>query len=115
MILCRGKKLPIVPSKIGSFWSNDSTASTEIDVMAVDHQNRRVFAGECKYRSTPLDLPVFYDLRDKVRTSEELQKTFMGYEIIYGLFSKSGFTGRLLEESRQNPQLFLIFEDKVMV
>ena len=115
MILCREKKLPIVPSKIGSFWSNDSTASTEIDVMAVDHQNRRVFAGECKYRSTPLDLPVFYDLRDKVRTSEELQKTFMGYEIIYGLFSKSGFTGRLLEESRQNPQLFLIFEDKVMV
>lgn len=46
--LCRDRTIPFVPSRIGSYWLNDFDGDTEIDVVAVDHQNRQVFAGECK-------------------------------------------------------------------
>ena len=82
--------------------------------MAVDHQNRRIFAGECKFRSEAADAPVFYGLRDKVQDSAEIRTAFKGYEILYGIFSKSGFTRRLLDAAEENPGLLLIHEDKIV-
>lgn len=43
--------IPFAPSRIGFYWLNDFDGDTEIDVMSVDHQNKRVFAGECKYHA----------------------------------------------------------------
>ncbi len=51
--LCKNGAIPFVPSRIGSYWLNDFDGDTEIDVMSVDHQNKRVFAGECKYHAKP--------------------------------------------------------------
>lgn len=84
-----------VPSRIGSYWLKFDS-DTEIDVMAVDHQNKRFFAGECKYHNKPVDAPVFFALRDKVQASGEIQKVWKGYQPIFGIFSKSGFTSVLL-------------------
>ena len=78
---------------------NDLDSDTEIDVMAVDHQNKRFFAGECKYHNKPVDAPVFFALRDKVQASGEIQKVWKGYQPIFGIFSKSGFTQRLVDLS----------------
>lgn len=36
------------------------------------------------------------------------------YQFLYGVFSKSGFTPRLLDMAGQNPSLFLINEDKLI-
>ena len=47
--LCKQGTIDFVPSRIGAYWLNDYTGDTEIDVMAVDNQNKRIFAGECKY------------------------------------------------------------------
>ena len=112
--LCRRQAVAFVPSRIGAYWLNDLDSDTEIDVMAVDHQNRRVFAGECKYHIKPVDAPVYFTLAEKVRCSTEIQTAFKGYQIIYGVFSKSGFTQRLLEQAQGNPQLLLINEDQVI-
>ena len=79
--------------------------------MAVDHQNKRFFAGEFKYHNKPGDAPVFFALRDKVQASGEIQKVWKGYQPIFGIFSKSGFTQRLVDLGKENPQLFLINED----
>ena len=49
--LCRNKAVDFVPSRIGSYWSGGINGDTEIDVMAVDHQKKQVFAGECKYHN----------------------------------------------------------------
>ena len=81
--------------------------------MAVDHQNKRFFAGECKYHNKPVDAPVFFALRDKVQTSAEIQKALKGYQAVFGIFSKCGFTTRLVDLAEENPQLFLINEDHV--
>ena len=112
--LCRRQAIAFVPSRIGAYWLNDLDSDTEIDVMAVDHQNKRVFAGECKYHAKPVDAPVYFTLREKVQTSTEIQTVFKGYQTIYGVFSKSGFTQRLLELAEENPQLVLVNEDQVI-
>ena len=61
-----------------------------------------------------MDLPVFFGLRDKVTTSTEIRAAFPEHRILYGVFSKSGFTQRMLDAAKENPGLVLINEDKVV-
>ena len=70
--------IPFVPFRIGSYWLNDFDGDTEIDVMSVDHQNKRVFAGECKYHAKPVDAPVYFALKEKVDRAKEVHKAFPG-------------------------------------
>lgn len=111
--LCKKEAISFIPSRIGSYWRNDLDGDTEIDVMAVDHQNMRIFAGECKYHAKPVDAPVYYALKEKVANAGEIRKAFPGYNIIYGVFSKSGFTQRMLDAAKENVELFLISEDSI--
>lgn len=108
--LCHSGALQFTPSRIGSYWLNDFDNDTQIDVMAVDHQHKLVFAGECKYHAKPVDATVYFDLKDKVANSSEIQKAFPGYDIVYGIFSKSGFTQRLLDIAGENDSIKLINE-----
>ena len=63
--LCKNGRISFAPSRIGSYWLNDIDGDTEIDVMAVDHQNKRVFAGECKYHAKPVDVSVYFALKKR--------------------------------------------------
>lgn len=112
--LCRKQAIAFTPSRISSYWLNDSDNDTQIDVMAVDHQHKLLFAGECKYHAKPVDASVYFALEEKVRNSAEIQKAFNGYQLLYGIFSKSGFTQRLEDQNRKNPNLFLINEDRIV-
>ena len=112
--LCSDKKIDFTPSKIGSYWLNDYGGNTQIDVMAVDTVNKRLFAGECKYRNQPIDADVYFELAKKVENSSEIKSAFKGYTVIYGVFSKSGFTSRMTDISNSNPNLFLINETSIV-
>jgi uncharacterized protein len=79
--------------------------------MSVDHQNKRVFAGECKYHAKPVDASVYFALKEKVDNAAEIRKAFPKYEVIYGIFSKSGFTQRMLDIAKENSGIVLINED----
>lgn len=111
--LCRTGQVDFIPSRIGSYWLNDIDNDTQIDVMAVDHQNKRLFAGECKYHNKPVDSPVYFALEEKVRHTAEIQAAFPGYQIIYGVFSKSGFTQRMKDQAKERTDILLIEEDRV--
>ncbi len=113
--LCRSGELDFTPSRIGSYWLNDVSNDTQIDVMAVDHQRKLLFAGECKYHNKPVDAPVYYALEEKVKKSTELHTAFPAYQVIYGLFSKSGFTQRMTEQAHGRPDILLIQEDHILV
>jgi AAA+ ATPase superfamily predicted ATPase len=110
--LCRKGQIDFAPSRIGSYWRNDNEGDTEIDVAAVDHQHKRLFLGECKYHTKPVDVAVYSALQEKGQ-SKELIAAFKGYGIVYGLFSKSGFTDRLVEMVAENSDLILIQADAV--
>ncbi len=92
-----------IPTRIGSYWNKN----TEIDVMAINDTEKKVFAAECKYRrNTPVDFHVLEKLENKCRSLDELKD----YEITYGLFSVSGFDQSIL--SRKD--VILINEGKVV-
>lgn len=109
--LCRINALPFIPSRIGSYWLNDLNNDTQIDVVAVDNQQKLLFVGECKYHNKPVDAPVYFALEEKVRNSSELRAAFPAYQILYGLFSKSGFTKRMTEQAQRRPDILLIQEN----
>ena len=112
--LCKQGAIDFVPSRIGAYWLNDYTGDTEIDVMAVDNQNKRIFAGECKDHRNPVDAPVYYALKEKVLDAGEIRKSYPVYDVIYGVFSKSGFTQRMLDAARETSNLVLVNEDNVI-
>lgn len=112
--LCKRGVVDFVPSRIGAYWLNDYTGDTEIDVMAVDNQNKRIFAGECKDHRNPVDAPVYYALKGKVLDAGEIRKSYPVYDVIYGVFSKSGFTQRMLDAARETSNLVLVNEDNVI-
>ena len=112
--LCSNNAISFVPSRIGSYWLNDYDGDTEINVMSVDHQNKQVFAGECKYNTKPVDAPIYFALKEKVDNAAEIRKSFQKYNVIYGLFSKSGFTKRMLDIAKENPNILLIHEDHLL-
>lgn len=112
--LCRTGEIAFTPSRIGSYWLNDLNSDTEIDVMAVDNQRKQLFAGECKYHNKPVDATVYFELEEKVKKAAELQKAFPNYSVIYGLFSKSGFTQRMLDTADGRKDVLLIQEDHLI-
>ncbi|MBQ7340820.1 MAG: ATP-binding protein [Oscillospiraceae bacterium] len=112
--LCANGAIAFTPSKIGAYWLNDLDGNTEIDVMAVDATHKLLFVGECKYHKSPVDADVYFDLRRKVESSTEISSAFKGYTVLYGLFSKSGFTERLVKLNSENDQLILINEASVV-
>ena len=112
--LCKRGVVDFVPSRIGAYWLNHYTGDTEIDVMAVDNQNKRIFAGECKYHRNPVDASVYYALKEKVLDAGEIRKSYPVYDVIYGVFSKSGFTQRMLDAARETSNLVIVNEDNVI-
>lgn len=103
-----------MPSCIGSYWLNDFDGDTEIDVMFVDHQNKRVFAGECKYHEKPVDAPVYFALKEKVDHATEIRKAFPGDEVTYGVFTKSSFTQRMRDIAKENAGMLLVNGDRLV-
>lgn len=113
-VLCKSKAIRFTPSRIGSYWLNDYDGDTQIDVMSVDHQAKQVFAGECKYHNKPVDAPVYFALKEKVEHSPEISKAFPDYNMVYGVFSKSGFSARLIDIAQESQNLILIQEDHLI-
>jgi hypothetical protein len=80
----------------------------------MDNKNKKVFAGECKYHAKPVDVGVYFDLQQKIKNCGELAKTYKDYQYDYGVFSKSGFTKRMLELAELNSELYLVNECAVV-
>ena len=55
-------------------------------------------------------------LQQKVAASADLQNSFIrqGYQVLYGLFSKSGFSDRLIAFAKECVDLLLINEDQII-
>lgn len=105
-VLCKNGKIDFTPSKIGSYWG----ANIEVDVVSLDEEHKRAFLGECKYYTQPVDVDVLFDLKRKAEKIVELS----GYEKLVGVFSKSGFTKRLLALAEESEHIILVNKDLVI-
>lgn len=98
--MCRNGKIDFNISRIGSYWNSN----TEIDVVAIDEQNKRLLAGECKFYEKPVGMRVYSELLKKCESISE----FKNYEVVHAIFSKSGFDKRLEEVAKESNGLILI-------
>lgn len=73
------------------------------------------FVGECKYHAKSVDASVYFTLKEKVANASDIKKAYPGYDVMYGVFSKSGFTKRLLDVAKENAGLILINEDHMSI
>lgn len=85
-------RLKGVYAAYGSYWEGN----IEIDVVAVDPMNHVIYAGECKFRSTPIGADVLRSLRVKCQKV----RPFEGYMVVHCVFSVSGYTDEAVEDSK---------------
>jgi len=95
-------------NKLGRWWNSRE----EIDIVALDSTGDSITFAECKYRTQPTDIDVFYDLLRKKElvpwNKEKRQEKFV-------LFSISGFTNRLTELAGERNDLLLVGGDGKLV
>ena len=84
-------RIGFIPERVGRYWNRN----VEIDVVAIDDAGKKVFLGECKYKTkNKVDRHVLNEVRSKASRIPEISE----YEKIYGLFSVSGFSDDLKNE-----------------
>jgi hypothetical protein len=98
--LCRKGKITFSFDRLGAFWNG----GVEIDICAVNRDEKTALLGECKFTKKPVDARVYFDLVKKAESAGELA----GYEKSYALFSKSGFSVELQKLKSKCRRLYLV-------
>lgn len=86
--------------RISRWWNKKE----EIDVVGLNNKTKQIIFGECKWSKNLVDVDVYYNLKRKapqVDWNNESRKEY------YILFSKSGFTKRMIELAK-NEKVFLV-------
>lgn len=85
--LNRSQALPFRFSQIGRWWNK----TDEIDIMAVDREQKQYILGECKFKNSPFCMSDYQHFVEKFKQNDAV--------IYYYLFSKSGFSEEVLKEA----------------
>ncbi len=78
--------------------------SEEFDVIAQTINRTQLLVGECKFKNEVLDMGVYQALRRKAQFVDSPAK-----EIVYCLFSKSGFSDQVIAEAAANPATLKLY------
>ena len=84
LVQARAGRLPMTPELVGSHWAAD----VQVDVVAINWQERAILLGECKWGADPVDRAVVRELiakAPKVAPGPE-------WRIHYAYFARAGFT-----------------------
>ncbi|MHB1377341.1 MAG: ATP-binding protein [Candidatus Humimicrobiaceae bacterium] len=96
-------------NRIGRWWDNIDKKSVEIDLVAIDDENKNILFGEAKWSNKKVGTNILKDLKDKssfVKWEEEKRKEY------YILFSRSGFTEDLLRLAQTEKNILLVNKDQ---
>ena len=111
--------LPFRYSKIGRWFGRTTvrdehtdtgirTAETEIDLLAIDRQEKNYLVGECKFKKQPFRYSEYLNTVVKL-TPHKNKSTFY-----YALFSESGFDEKIQEIAREDRTLQLYDLDEIV-
>ena len=87
-------RLPFTFEKCGRWWNRNQ----EIDVIALNNETKEILFCECKWLNKAIDVNVLNTLKEKVKHVDWFKHERKEYFL---LFSKSGFTDRLIRVARQ--------------
>ena len=57
---------------------------------------------------------MYFALKENVNNATDIRKAFPVYEVIYGVFSKSGFTQRMLDIAKESADILQGNEDHLV-
>ena len=84
------------------------TAETEIDLLAIDREEKNYLVGECKFKKQPFRYSEYLNTVAKL-TPQKQKAAFY-----YALFSESGFDEKIEEIARENRMLRLYNLDEIV-
>lgn len=95
--------LPILFTEIGRWWGTDSKKHEQVEINLIARDMDAYLFCECKWTNEPVDYQVLNRLREK-------SEVFGGRrgKSYFMLFSKRGFTERVLEEAREKREVLLV-------
>ncbi len=94
--------LSFLPEQIGGWWSRNA----EIDVLAVNLNEKVALLGECKWNLHPVGIGVLNELKQKARV---LKKEHDIQEVQFMLFARRGFTPEFQEiANREGVRLYTV-------
>ena len=101
--LCRTGEVEFEPSRIAGYWNRKG--SVELDVCALDATAPRAFVGECKcYERKQVGIAEWRALVEKATQVPSLRER----EVIFGLFSHTGFSDELMGIAGADEHLVLV-------
>lgn len=94
----RAGNLPFTPEAVGSHWSR----RVQVDVVAINHAQRQILLGECKWGEEPVSRQVVRDLieRKGAQVQQELPHNGEGWTLHYAIFARAGFMAAAAAELR---------------
>jgi uncharacterized protein len=89
------------PDMVGSYWSRQS----EVDVVAVNWQQRQILLGECKWTADSIDRAITRELTDEKTPAAlaALPNAGAGWTVTHALFARSGFTAAARRALTEGP------------
>lgn len=106
-LLFRASALPLDLLKLGRWWGSDpeTKQQEEIDLLGLSLEGHITLFGECKYKNTPIGLEELDRLRRRSLLLHGVERRF------YALFSKRGFTEKLLQRACSEEILLISLQD----
>lgn len=93
--------------RISRWWNKKE----EIDVVGLNNKTKQIIFGECKWSKNLVDVDVYYNLKRKASQVDWNNESRKEY---YILFSKSGFTKRMIELAK-NEKVFLVEKGELVM
>lgn len=90
-------------SKIGRWWDGKN----EIDIAAIDPEEKNLILGECKFWQEPVGINIFRELEEKAGNVDWQNQN---RHVWFVLFSPAGFTDELKELAANRDDLLLVDE-----
>ncbi len=100
------KKIPLRFESSGRWWDKDR----EIDLVAANRHTNEILFGEAKWSNKQVGINIYEALKEKAVAVEWGKKNRKEY---FALFSKSGFTGAMLEKVKKE-NVLLFHKDKLV-
>jgi AAA+ ATPase superfamily predicted ATPase len=86
------------PEVIGSYWRRYRGTGVQLDVVAANRHERRLFIGEAKWGTGLISRQVLTDL---VRRSQRMPQVNEGWTVDYALFAREGFSDATREAASE--------------
>jgi len=94
--------LGFTPQQVGAFWAQTRGQSVQLDVVAAQPREKRLFIGEAKWGEGQIGRNVLTDLITRSQRMPQVSEP--GWKVQYGLFSREGFTAATVASRRLRSQ-----------